>query len=103
MAAEAVKRLELEPKGRERRALEREFEDAAKRDGRRARTEVLELALTLTGLAFRDLVCLAEGAPDASSGPTAAGAGGAARGRDARRLREAAERCEEVRRHSSST
>ena len=58
-------RLELEPKGRERRALEREFEEAAKRDGRRARTEVLDLALTLTGLAFRDLVCLAENAPEA--------------------------------------
>ena len=42
-------RLELEPKGRERRAIERELEDAAKRDGRRARTESLDLALTLTG------------------------------------------------------
>ena len=64
-AEEREQRLELEPKGRERRALERDMEDAAKRDGRRARTAVLDLALTLTELAFRDLVCVAEGAPEA--------------------------------------
>ena len=95
----ALKRLELEPKGRERRALEREFEEAAKRDGRRARTEVLDLALTLAGLAFRDLVCLAEDAPRRRAGaPTARTAWPSdARGRDPRRLREAAERCEDVR------
>jgi DNA polymerase-3 subunit delta' len=98
VAAEALNRLELEPKGRERRALEREFEDAAKRDGRRARTEVLDLALTLTGLAFRDLVCLAEDAPDAVlAADHADRLAEHARGRDSRRLREAAERCEEVR------
>ena len=33
--------------------------------GRRARTEVLDLGLGLAGLAFRDLVCLAEEAPEA--------------------------------------
>jgi DNA polymerase-3 subunit delta' len=98
VAAEAASRLELEPKGRERRALEREFEDAAKRDGRRARTGVLDLALTLTGLAFRDLVCLAEGAPEAVLAADRAEAlAEHARGRDPRRMREAAERCEEVR------
>ena len=98
VAAAAVERLELEPKGRERRAIERELEEAAKRDGRRARTEVLDLALTLTGLAFRDLVCLASEAPDAVlATDRAAGLAERARGRDPRRLREAAERCEEVR------
>ena len=98
VAAEAAKRLELEPKGRDRRALERDFEDAAKRDGRRARTEVLDLALTLTGLAFRDLVCLAEDAPEAVLGTDRADSlAERARGRDARRLRDAAERCEDVR------
>jgi DNA polymerase-3 subunit delta' len=98
VAAEATKRLELEPKGRDRRALERDFEDAAKRDGRRARTEVLDLALTLTGLAFRDLVCLAEDAPEAVLGTDRADSlAERARGRDARRLRDAAERCEDVR------
>src|SRR5918999_10037 len=61
----ARERLEMEPKGRERRAIERELEDAAKRDGRRARTESLDLALTLTELTFRDLICVAEGADEA--------------------------------------
>jgi DNA polymerase-3 subunit delta' len=98
LAAKAAARLELEPKGRERRALEREFEEAAKRDSRRARTEVLDLALTLTGLAFRDLVCLASSAPEAVLASDRASAlAEHARGRDPRRLREAAERCEDVR------
>ena len=49
-------------------------------------------------LAFRDLLCVAEGADGAVLGhrprePLAA----AARGRDARRLREAVERCEDAR------
>jgi DNA polymerase-3 subunit delta' len=97
-AAERERRLELEPQGRERRAIERDLEEAARRDGRRARTEVLDLALSLTGLAFRDLVCLAEDAPEAVLGgdrPTALAE--QARGRDPRRLREAAERSEDVR------
>jgi DNA polymerase III subunit delta' len=97
-ATERAERLELEPKGRERRAIERELEDAAKRDGRRARTEVLDLALSLTGLAFRDLVCLAEDAPEAVlAGDRSGSLAEQARGRDPRRLREAAERCEDVR------
>ncbi len=98
IAAEAKKRLELEPKGRERKAIEREYEEAAKRDGRRARTESLDLALTLTALTFRDLVCLAEDAPEAvlASDHTPSLAE-QARSRDPRRLREAAERCEDVR------
>jgi DNA polymerase III subunit delta' len=98
LAAEAAERLELEPAGRERRAIERELEEAARRDGRRARTEVLDLALTLTGLAFRDLVCLASEAPEAVLATDRANALAAhARGRDPRRLREAAERCEDLR------
>jgi DNA polymerase III subunit delta' len=97
-ATERAERLELEPKGRERRAIERELEEAARRDGRRARTEVLDLALSLTGLAFRDLVCLAEAAPDAVlADDRSAALSEQARGRDPRRLREAAERCEDVR------
>ena len=90
-------RLEIEPKGRERKAIERELEEAAKRDGRRARTEVLDLALELTALGFRDLVCLAEERPTAVLAPTAAVARERARGRDPRRLREAVERCEDTR------
>lgn len=98
VAEEAKRRLELEPKGRERRAIERDFEEAAKRDGRRARRESLELALTLTALTFRDLVCLAEEASEAVLATDRAGAlADQARGSDPRRLREAAERCEDVR------
>ena len=90
--------MELAPKGRDARALERELEEAARRDARRARTEVLDLGLTLAGLVFRDLVCLAEGAEDAVLAPDrAASLAASARGRDPRRLRQAAERCEEAR------
>ena len=97
VAEEAKRRLELEPKGRERKAIEKEFEEAAKREsGGRAR-ESLELGLTLTALTFRDLVCIAEGAPEAVLATDRAPAlAEQARSRDPRRLREAAERCEEV-------
>jgi DNA polymerase-3 subunit delta' len=91
-------RLELEPKGRERRALERELEEAARRDGRRARTEMLDLGMTLAALGFRDLLCLAEGADGAVlAAARREDLASRARGRDPRRLREAAERCEDVR------
>jgi DNA polymerase-3 subunit delta' len=99
VARAAIERLELEPKGRERKALEREFEEMAKRDGRRARTEVLDMGLELAALTFRDLVCIAEGADGAVLATDSIGAlVPAAQGRDARRLREAAERCEDARR-----
>jgi DNA polymerase-3 subunit delta' len=98
VARTAAERLENEPKGRDRKAIEREFEEAAKRDGRRARTEVLELGLELMALSFRDLLCLAEGAPGAVLAADRAPAlAEAARGRDPRRLREAIERCEDAR------
>ena len=92
------KRLEGEPKGRDRSAMERQFEDTAKRENRRGQREVLDLGLMLAALSLRDLICLAEGAPEAAldaerAEKLAAGAGG----RDPRRLREAAERCEAVR------
>jgi hypothetical protein len=91
-------RLEMEPKGRERRAIERELEDAAKRDGRRARTESLDLALALTELTFRDLICVAEGADDAVLAEDRTFAlAERTRSRDPRKLREAAERCEDLR------
>ncbi len=91
-------RLDSEPRGRERNALEREFEEMARREGRRARTEVLELGLELAAIAFRDLVCVANGADGAVLGTDRIGAlTPAAEGRDPVRLREAAERCEEAR------
>jgi DNA polymerase III subunit delta' len=98
VAEEAKRRLELEPKGRERKAIEKEFEESAKREARRARRESLELGLTLTALTFRDLICIAEAAPEAVLASDRAPAlAEQARSRDPRRLREAAERCEEVR------
>ena len=98
VAAAGKERLADEPKGRDRSAIEREFDERAKRDGRRARTEVLDLGLELCALAFRDLVCVAEQAGGAVLGSDRIdGLAPAARGRDARRLREAVERCEETR------
>jgi DNA polymerase III subunit delta' len=97
-ARAAERRLELEPKGRERRALERQLEDASKRESRRARTEVLDLGLELAALSFRDLACVAEGAHDAVLGTDRIGElEPAAGGRDPRRLRDAVERCDETR------
>jgi len=91
-------RLEQEPRGRERSALEREFDETAKRDGRRARTEVLELGLELAAIAFRDLLAEASGADSAVLGTDRiADLASAAEGRDPVRLREAAEACEETR------
>jgi DNA polymerase III subunit delta' len=98
VAAERKARLENEPNGRDRTALERHFDESARRAGRRARTEVLDTGLTLAALGFRDLVCLAEGADEAAFDPDRAEAlSSAARSRDPSRLREAAERCEEAR------
>ena len=97
-AEQRERRLELEPKGRDRRGLERDLEEAAKREGRRARTGVLDLALELAALSFRDLVCLAEGADEAVLAVDRMDAlAGEGRSRDPRRLRTAAERCEEAR------
>jgi DNA polymerase III subunit delta' len=98
-AAELAKeRLELEPKGRERRGLERELEEAGKREGRRARTRVLDLGLELVALGVRDLLCAREGATEAVLAADRLPAlERAAQGLDARRLREAIERCEDAR------
>ena len=59
---------------------------------------MLDLALELAALSFRDLVCVAEGADDAVLARDRLPALAAeARSRDPRRLRTAAERCEETR------
>jgi len=94
----AKARLEEEPAGRDRRALERDFEEAARRDGRRARTEVLDLALTIATLLFRDLACGVAGADSAVLAvDRRERLEEAAAGRDEAALRGAAELCEEVR------
>ncbi len=98
VAAAAKARLEGEPKGRDRKAIEKEFEESAKRESRRARTEVLDLGLELAAVSFRDLLCVAEGADAAVLGTDRiATIAPAARGRDARKLREAVQRCEDTR------
>lgn len=55
--------LELLP-SRDRRRAEREGAEAAKRAHRRARTAAIDHALELTGLWFRDVSVVADGAPD---------------------------------------
>jgi DNA polymerase-3 subunit delta' len=98
IAERKAKRMELEPKDRERRALEKEFDETAKRAGRRARTHVLELGLELATLTFRDLVCVAEGARESVLATDRIDTlAGAAQARDPRRLRQAAELCEDTR------
>ena len=59
---------------------------------------MLDLGLTLASLRFRDLLCLAEGAEGAALDPVRARElADDAGARDPRRLRAAAERCEDVR------
>jgi DNA polymerase-3 subunit delta' len=55
--------LELLP-ARDRRRAEREGGEAAKRAQRRARTAAIDHALELTGLWFRDVAVVADGAPE---------------------------------------
>jgi len=55
--------LELVP-GKERKRYEREGADARRRAERRARTQALDLALRLSELWLRDVLCVAEGAPE---------------------------------------
>lgn len=98
-AAVEEKRLaEFAVKGRDRRALERDLQESAKRDARRARTAVLELGLDLASIGFRDLCALREQAPEAVLATDRLDAmRDCADDLDPRLLREAAERCDETR------
>jgi DNA polymerase-3 subunit delta' len=55
--------LELVP-GKERKRYEREGSEARRRVERRTRTQALELTLRLAELWLRDVLCVAEGAPE---------------------------------------
>jgi DNA polymerase III subunit delta' len=55
--------LELVP-SKERKRYEREGVDARRRGERRARTQALDLTLRLAELWLRDVLCVAEGAPE---------------------------------------
>ncbi len=84
-AAEA----ELVPK-KERRRIERETGERGKRAHRRAQTAALDEALSLVGLWFRDLACVADGAPELIAHTDRADAiADDAAGRTAHRLRAA--------------
>ena len=64
-AVEAAHAEELEYlPSKEHRRRATEASERARRAERRARTEALEQALQLTGLWYRDLACVAAGAPD---------------------------------------
>ncbi len=81
--------LELVPK-KERRRIERETGERSKRAHRRAQTAGLDQALALVGLWFRDLACVADGAPELVAHSDRADAlREDAAGRSAHRLREA--------------
>ena len=84
-AAEA----ELVPK-KERRRIERETGERGKRAHRRAQTAALDETLSLVGLWFRDLACVADGAPELIAHTDRADAiADDAAGRTAHRLRAA--------------
>jgi DNA polymerase-3 subunit delta' len=89
--------LELLP-SRDRRRAEREGAEAARRAQRRVRTAALDQGLELTGLWFRDVACVAEGAPELVHAVDRIGELTAdAAGREASRLRAAVLTVDEAR------
>jgi DNA polymerase-3 subunit delta' len=83
--------LELLP-SRERKRYERERLEASRRGERRARTQALDLALRLSELWLRDVLCVREGAPElVFAVDRVAELEHDADGRDAERLREGIE------------
>jgi len=82
----------------ERRKRETEYGERAKRASRRARTAAIDLSLQLAGLWYRDLACVAAGAPElAHHADRAAELHGDAEGRDPAALRAAVDLVEETR------
>jgi DNA polymerase III subunit delta' len=89
--------LEMLP-ARERRRAEREGSEAARRAQRRARTNAIDHALELTGLWFRDVAAVVDGAPELAHATDRAGALATdAEGRSSRRLRSAVARVDDAR------
>jgi DNA polymerase-3 subunit delta' len=89
--------LELVPK-KDRRRIERETGERGKRAHRRAQTAGLDEALALVGLWFRDLACIADGAPElVAHADRAEQLRADAQGRSAHRLREAQVQVDEAR------
>jgi DNA polymerase-3 subunit delta' len=83
---------------RDRKRAERESGEAAKRAARRARAGALDQALQLTGLWFRDVAAVADGAPEVAHAVDRLDALRVdAEGRGPHRLRAAVERVDEAR------
>jgi DNA polymerase-3 subunit delta' len=94
LVAERERTLRGERPGRPKAA-----EEAGRRAGRRRRTEVLDLGLSLCGTWFRDLAAVVEGAPElAANSDRAAELAADAEGLDPRAPRRAAELVLETRR-----
>ncbi|HEX8101753.1 MAG TPA: hypothetical protein VF533_04010 [Solirubrobacteraceae bacterium] len=82
----------------ERRKRETEYGERAKRASRRARTQAIDVALQLAGLWYRDLTCVAAGAPElAHHADRAEELAADAAGRDPVALRAAVDLVEETR------
>jgi DNA polymerase III subunit delta' len=98
LAAAHERDVELVAK-RDRRRGETEHVERSRRAQRRAFTETLDVALGLAGQWYRDVACVAWGAPDLAAHADRAGElAQAARGADPQRLRQAVELVEETRR-----
>jgi DNA polymerase-3 subunit delta' len=83
---------------RERRRADTEHAERVRRAHRRAMTEALDLGLALAGLWYRDLACVAWGAPElAGHCDREAELAADAAGRDPQRLRAAVELVEDTR------
>ena len=89
--------LEYLPK-KEHKRRETEYAERARRAERRAETAALDQALQLAGLWYRDLACVAAGAPElAHHSDRAAELARDAAGRDAAQLRRAVDLVEDTR------
>jgi DNA polymerase III subunit delta' len=83
---------------KERRKLGTTYDERIKRAERRARTRTVDHALQLAGLWYRDLSCVAAGAPDlAHNADRAEELRADAAGRDPNRLRDAVELVDDTR------
>jgi DNA polymerase-3 subunit delta' len=93
----AAAEVELVPK-KERKRVETEFDERARRLRRRVETGALDLCLQVVSLWFRDLACVEYGAPELVAHTDRSEQLAADGGRDPLRLRRAIELVEETRR-----
>jgi DNA polymerase-3 subunit delta' len=95
--AKASEELEYLPK-KEHRRVEREYAERGKRAFRRAQTGVLDQAVQLAGLWFRDVICVLEDMPELAHNADRLDAlREDAHGRSIHRLRDAIAHCDDTR------